>query len=248
MGLFDFLKSKPKESEAAAKPGDKNVARYAKTAGERLAQPYDRFEALEALSKIASPEATTALLKRFTFHVEPGTQDQEEKEVAFRGILAGGKGSIEPVLAFCEKAESLTWPLKILKHLLTDEEFVEEVIDLLGARDTEYQRNVDPKLHLLGALEGEKHEDARKEAERFLADASEPVRFQAVITVLSAADEASLPALVQCAIDEESVRVRNKIGEGLKERGWVVPADQRDAFSRALSAGEHRLGHDGRVV
>ncbi len=247
MGIFDFLKTKSAASEPP-KGGDKNVARFAKAAAERLAQPYDRMDALENLSRIATPEATAALLRRFSFHVEPGTQDQEEKEVAFRGVLAGGKGSVEPVLAFCERAESLNWPIKILKQLLSDEEFVEEIIDLLAVRDTEYERNVDPKLHLLAALDGVKHEDARKEAERFLTDVSEPVRFQAVTTLLSAADEASVGPLAECAIGEESVRVCNKICEGLRERSWTVPAEHREALAKALSMSDHRLGQDGRIV
>ena len=113
MGLFDIFKSKPKGAAAAAAPADKNVARYARTASDRHAQNYDRMEALESLAKISSAESAAVLLKRFTFYIEPSITDQEEKEVAFQGIVGAGEAAIDPIVAFCAdpKSESLTWPL-----------------------------------------------------------------------------------------------------------------------------------------
>lgn len=249
MGLFDLFKPKAKAGGSAAPAAaDKNVARYARVASDRHAQNYDRMEAIEALARIETGESAAALLKRFTFYIEPSITDQEEREVAFRGIIACGEAAIEPILNACARAESLTWPLKILREILEGDAFIEEVVELLSEFDTDYARNTDPKIQLLSALEGQKGDGARDEALRFLEDVSEPVRFQAVTTLLSSDREDVIPPLVTLAIDEESVRIRNKIAEGFASRRWVVPADSRDKLAAALRIGGFGLDGEGRVV
>ena len=76
--------------------------------------------------------------------------------------LAAGKDAVPAVLEFCVKAEALTWPLKILRELLEDEEYRDELIDQLERFDTEYARNVEPKLQVIMALEEMVHEDVRE--------------------------------------------------------------------------------------
>src|SRR5262249_20301289 len=111
MGLFDLFKAKSKPEAAPAAPSvDKNVARLGRVAGDKHAQNYDRIEAIEALAKIPSGDSAAALLKRFTFYIDPSITDQDEKEAARRGILAAGEAAILPIQNFCAKAESLTWP------------------------------------------------------------------------------------------------------------------------------------------
>lgn len=251
MGLFDIFKSKPKGAAAAAAPADKNVARYARTASDRHAQNYDRMEALESLAKISSAESAAVLLKRFTFYIEPSITDQEEKEVAFQGIVGAGEAAIDPIVAFCAdpKSESLTWPLKILKVLVPADRFVEEVVEILSSKDTDYARNVDPKLQLLSALEGVKDEDAIEEVMRFLEDVSEPVRFQAVLCLLATDDaDAVIEPLVEQALDEESVRIRNKVAEGFAARKWVVPAEHRQKLAAQIDVGGFYIDDKGNVV
>lgn len=247
MGIFDIFKSKTKTQAPPPPVGDKNTARLGRIVGDRMAQTYDRMDAIDALAKLSSKDAVAALLKRFTFYTDPSIADQQEKESAYAAIVDVGENAIEPVVAFCEKAESLTWPLKLLGELLEPEGFLDAALDLLEARDTDYTRNVDPKVQLLAAIEGRPGERVRLAAQRFLEDVSEPVRFQAVATVLSFNDPASVPALAALAIDEESVRIRNKVCEGLKSRAWAVDPDQRDAFNRSVGQNGFRLDADGRI-
>src|SRR6202012_3497730 len=84
---------------------------------EKRAQNYDRQEAIQALADMASADAVEVLLKRFSFHIDPSITDQEEKDAAFRGVLRAGRDPLEPVRAFAAKAESLAWPMKIVKGL-----------------------------------------------------------------------------------------------------------------------------------
>src|SRR5512140_1328837 len=116
MGLFDLFKGGGKGEK-----GDKKAnaaAKWAEKAADKRAQNYDRQEAIQALADMGTPEAAAALLKRFTFLIDPSITDQEEKDLAFRGVLNAGKDAIEPVRAFAAKAESLAWPMRILKELV----------------------------------------------------------------------------------------------------------------------------------
>jgi hypothetical protein len=240
MGLFDLFKGKSEKGKPQTEPaqgGDKNVARLGKVAGDKHAQNYDRIEAIEGLARVATGESAAALLKRFTFHIDPSITDQEEKDTALRGVLAAGDAAIEPIRTFCMRAESLTWPLKILKELVPSDRYVEELIKLLERFDTEYTRNVDPKQQLIAELEHYNAPAVRPAVERFLDDSSEAIRFVAVATLFAQEDAAAVPALAKVFPVEESVRVKNRLLEGFLARGWAVPEDLRDGVREAMPAG-----------
>jgi HEAT repeat protein len=240
MGLFDLFNKK----KAATKGGQ--AAKWADRI-EKRAQNYDRQEAIQALADMETAEAAEVLLKRFTFHIDPSITDQEEKEAAFRGIVRAGKDALVPVRAFAAKAESLAWPMKIAHELLNDGEYVEELLAWLSKWDTEYAKFVDPKVQILTALEDHQHAGVRAAVERFLEDVNEPARFHAVAALLAQQDEAAAPALAHLLGDEESVRVRTKVAEGLAARGWEVPEAERDAVRRALPPA-FVIDASGRVV
>lgn len=242
MGLFDLFKAGDKKGGSKANPAAKWADRI-----EKRAQNYDRQEAINALSEMGTPEAVEALLKRFTFHMDPSITDQEEKDAAFRGILKAGRVAVVPVRAFAAKAESLAWPMKIMEELLDEPEYVEELLKWLERWDTEYAKFVDPKVQILTALEEHKHPRIREEVERFLEDVNEPARFHAVSTLLAQEDAGAAPALARLLGDEESLRVRTRIAEGLASRGWTIPADDREAAGKGLPPG-YAIDASGRVA
>jgi hypothetical protein len=251
VGIFDFLR---KGNKSAPPPGsapavDKKISGPAKVAGDKRAQTYDRIEAIQALAEMKTPDAAAALLKRFTFSIDPSITDQDEKDLAFRGIVGAGKDVVPAVVEFCAKAEALTWPLKVLKELLDEEEYRDELLDLLERFDTEYARNVEPKLQIILALEEIVHEDVRESVERFFEDVNETVRFHAVQTTFAQALPESLGALTELLVKEESVRVKNKIAEGLLVRGWTIPEGKRDVVADALAdTSGYTIGDGGKIV
>ncbi|HRI69923.1 MAG TPA: HEAT repeat domain-containing protein [Polyangium sp.] len=253
MGIFDFLRNKNPKSgtpaQAAGPAVDKKISGPAKVVADKRAQTYDRLEAIQTLVEMGTPEASAALLKRFTFVIDPSITDQEEKDIAFRGIISTGKTVVPAVVEFCAKAEVLTWPLKILAELLDDEEYRNELIALLDRFDTEYARNVEPKIHVIQALEDVVHEDVRSAVERFFEDVNETVRFHAVQTTFAQGMAESVEGLLDLLAQEESVRVKNKIAEGLLVRGWLIPEARRDAIADALSdTSGYSVANDGKVV
>jgi HEAT repeat protein len=240
MGLFDFL-GKKKQDDAGApakKVAPKDVPRLSRLVGDKMAQNYDRQEAIEELAKAGTVEAAEALLKRFTFTMEPSITDQEEKENAAEGIVNAGQAAIEPIRKYCARAESLTWPLKVLRRIVGEEEMVDELLALLEEFDVEYMRNPEPKLHLIKELEEySSNDEVRAAVEPFLLDVNEPVRFHAALTVFAMNDEKSVPALVAALAEEESLRVKNRIAAGLVDKAWPISAELSDACKKALPPG-----------
>lgn len=247
MGLFDFFKGKQKAG-ASERPraGDKNVARYAEAISKK-AQNYDRQEALDALAKLGTGDAAAALLKRYTFVVDPSITDQEEKETAFRGIVSAGSEALPAIREFCKRAESLTWPLRMMRELLDDEAYVGEIIGLLEAWDTEYTRNPDPKVQLISALESVRDPRVCEAISRFLEDVHEPTRFHAVTTLLAQDDSAAAGPMARALVREEANRTINRIAEGLATKGWSVPEPDRDALASKVPRTYH-VDAEGRVV
>ena len=242
MGLFDFL---GKKNDAPKKASSREMARLTRLAGEKMAQNYDRQEAIELLSKMGTGEAASALLRRFSFSMEPSITDQEEKEAAADGIVAAGSAALDAIRSYCAKAESLTWPLRVLRRIVPADEIVDELLGILDQFDLEYVRDPEPKIQLISILSEYQSGDVREAVEPFLGDVSEPVRFKAVSTVFAMNDPASVASLVAALEDEESVRIRNSIAQGLAQKAWVVPEPLRATCSAGLPD-SHRLS-DGIV-
>ena len=248
MGIFDFLKKGSTPPPAHTKTFSKKVAGPAKIAGDKRAQTYDRAEAIRALVDLKTVEAAEALLKRFTFSIDPSITDQEEKETAFAGVVSVGEGVVPAVIAFCERAEVLTWPLRILRDVLDDEAYKAELLGLAANFDTEYARNVEPKLQVVGALGELKGDDVRAAVERFLEDSNENVRFTAVQSTFAHGTEASIAPLVKLLEQEESIRIKNNVCGGFVTRGWKIPPDLIERTKKALSdVDDYALGKDGAV-
>lgn len=281
MGLFDFLKrdrgAPPPEKEVLL---DKKLASLVKMAADKRAQSYDRDEAIRKLIAIGTHETASALMKRFALQVDPSITDQEEKQLAFDGIVSIGRGergkrvsdagkdpkeiSDEPLTndelaelkgavvdrarKLCESAENLTWLLKVMRALLDDTSYQKQLLDLLSRFDTEYTRNVEPKINLIAALEEVASERVRTAVERYLDDVNETVRFHAVETVYAQKNPESIGELVAMAKREESVRVKNKVAEGMIRLGWRIPEPLREEFRAALQdAYEFAMSADGEV-
>jgi HEAT repeat protein len=246
MGLFDFLgKKKQDESTPAKKVAPKDVPRLARLAGDKMAQNYDRQEAIEELGKAGTAEAAEGLLRRFLFTMEPSITDQEEKESAAEGVVAAGEAAIEPIRRYCARAESLTWPLKVLRRIVAEDQMADEVLALLEEFDVEYMRNPEPKIQLISVLEEFPSDTVRLGVEPFLGDVNETVRFHAAVTVFSMNDERSVTPLLQTLAEEESLRVKNRIATGLADKAWKIPDELAGRCREGLPRG-YTL--DGSVV
>lgn len=215
MALFGLLGGKPDASSQVKKLAER-------VANKRIQSP-DRWDAIQALSRLNTAEAAAALLPRFTFYVDPSISDQDEKDAAFAGVLAAGPAAIEPVVAFLQRAESISWPVKMLERLAGPAAVVERLLELLAKMDTEYERDPQRKIQVLVELEDRRDPRVAPAVSRFLADANETVRFHAASAVLAQTDAAEHAGLLlDCMEREESVRVRIRILEGFASQAWSL--------------------------
>ncbi len=241
MGLFDIFR-KNTDGGAPKSKEQKDLMRLQRLVGSKLSQNLDRQDAIHQLARMGTAGAASALLRRFDWNLDPSITDQEEKEAAARGIAAAGEAALEPIRAYCEGAESLTWPLKILKEIVPEDRLANELLGILDRFDTEYMRNAEPKIQLLAMLQDYPCEDVRVAVEPFVTDANEPARFTAVGTIFAVSDPASVPILVAALEEEESLRVKNRIAQGMSERGWTIPEELIDTCRKALPPGFQVVG------
>jgi hypothetical protein len=234
MGLFDRFK---KTSDTKSKAGKVDLSRFEKLVSTKLSQELDRQDAIQQLSRVGSAQAVAILLKRFNWHLDPSITDQDEKELVVEGVVAAGDVALEPIREYCRRAETLTWPFKALERIVAPEHLAEELLTLLDQFDTEYVRNPEPKVQLLSYLTAFPSEEVRQAIEPFLEDASESVRFAAAGAVFSMANSESTPSLIAALEREESLRVRNRIAQGLSERLWPIPETLRESCGEHLPPG-----------
>ncbi len=208
MGLFDIF-------------GGNKFDKHAKRAANKKAQAPDRWQSLQYLSDLKTPEAVEALLQRFAFRIDPSITDQSEKDLAMKGILAAGPEAIEPVRAFLRQSDAIAWPVRMLQQLVDSEQLVGDLLELLESMGTEYERDPQKKIDLIMQLEDHLDPRIRPALERFLQDANENVRFHAVSTILRQEDAAQArERLLDTLLVEEGVRVRVKILDGFLDHGW----------------------------
>ena len=222
-----FLGIFGKKSEGGA------VRKHAERVATKRAQAYDRWESIQALSQMHTRESVEALLPRFTFYVEPSITDQEEKDAAFTGIVESGDVGVEPVVAFLKRADSISWPVKMLDKLVEPAVVVGHLLELLAKMDTEYARDPESKIQILTTLAERQDERAAEAVVRFLGDANESARFAAVGAIIGQdAVAAHKAALVSALCDEDSVRVRNRILDALASGGHSVEPEQARVKAR----------------
>jgi len=237
MGLFDLFSKKPAAESKPKEVSAKELARLTRLVSNKMSQNYERQEAIEQLSQMANVHGASALLRRFDFSMEPSIVDQDEKEAAVHGIVAAGDAALDPIHAYCARAESLNWPLKVLRQIVPNDQIVTELLTLLDQFDTEYMRNPEPKIQLISMLAEYRTKEVREAVEPFLADVNEAVRFHAAGTIFAVNDPEALEPLITAIGEEESLRVKNRVARGIEQAGWEVPARLLERCEGALPPG-----------
>jgi HEAT repeat protein len=235
MGLFDVFKG-----------GGGGLAKHVARVANKRAQKHERWESIQVLASDGSDEALRALLTRFSIRVDPSITDGEEKNAAFLGIVQNGEAALGPVRDFLESAETLAWPLKILKEIQSEEQVTMTLLEILAAMDTEYERDPQKKIDVIASLEERRDPRIVGAVTRFLEDMNETVRFYTVAAILTQ-DEAddAVDAMTKALLAEESVRVRMRMLDGYIDRGWTLGYAKGEASKRMPTG--YSLGKRGEV-
>ena len=240
MGFFSNLFGGSQEERE-----NRRVRDLAKKTQEKYGDPAGRTRALEQLRDIGTPEAIAALLQRFTVKTEPGITDAEEREFTLSIITSFGDAAIEPVQDFIRSNDNVAWALRCLDELVSEEQrvgFLAEVLDRLAR---EYSREPAKKVLIINHLAPSKDERVPPAVRPFLEDSSDEVRIAALQALVTQEDTASGPEIATCLIEAEAPRVRTAAAEALATLEAPV-GDRRDEVAQKLPGG-YALDGKGQV-
>jgi HEAT repeat protein len=250
--------------------GKSRIDKLTKRVTNQYAQAVDRYGAMEDLLKIAaqtgdkadqlpegSPEraalqresddAYIALLRRFTMNASKSIDDEEEKGWLYGRLSKIGKPMLTPIKRYCLEADgSIAWALRILEDIANEREEWEIIDALLVAHPPAYERDSSAKLQMLTHVREIDDVRVREILERYLGDPDENVRFFCIEALIGNAEEQSKPALVAHldSPDEDSVRLRTRILDGLADLGWDL--SEHAALLRRHVRDEHTF--DGKKL
>ena len=210
--MFDFLKFK------SASPIQKLTKRLTETAGE----DGPRIEAAEKLAEMDTPEATFALVKRFTVSSKVITQDIEEKRMVVEMLAEKGHRAVDPVLRFLKSYQQVEWPVRALIRILPNEELVPL---LVGVLEDIAQNPFTPPEHrssLIKAMQGHVTPEIAEVLMKLLEDDDDDVRISAIHAVAEVGEE-TREKLLQAFIEaDDRPRIRIAIAELFADRDWPV--------------------------
>ena len=242
MGLFDVF-SKEGRAEGAIK-------RAAAKAIHKHIQSPDRMKALDDLYRAGeegNEEAIYAMLKRFSFIYDKSIEDEQEKDWTYNAICSLGEKAVPPVRRYIEHADSISWPLRILEKIATDEQIWETVQKLIELHEPGYERDPTVKQQLITFISERKDPRAVGLIVPYFEDMDETVRFVVVESLLKTKDPAAREPLCARFVDakEDSLRIRVRIANGFADLGWDV-VGFRGTFEKLLPEG-FMLDKQGRV-
>jgi HEAT repeat protein len=233
--------------------GKTRVEKLTRRVTNQYAQSPDRYAAMEDLFKLAasswekaeklpegsadrlalaqqSDDAYVALLRRFTMNASKSIDDEEEKGWLYRRLAMIGKPVLGPIKTFCRDAEGIAWALRIVEDVANEEEEWAILESLLEVHPPGYERDPSAKLQMLTHLKEIEDERVRDILVRYLADPDENVRYFCVEALIDNAEEQAKAALIGHldSAEEDSVRLRTRILDGLSDLGWDLSEHAAD--------------------
>ena len=239
MGLKDIFSSSGRAKS--------RLDKWTKTATSPYTQSAERYAAMQNLLKDGSEEALLNLFKRFTIVSTKSIEDEEEKSWAYRELRDLGPKVLPAAKKFCLESENVAWALRIVEDV-ADETQEWEILDaLLEKHPPGYERDPAKKQQILTHLSEIDDPKVPELLAGYLEDHDEGIRFQCVEQLVDIGEESTKAALVARLTnpEEDSLRVRSRILDGLAELGWDV-RENTDAIAKVIGQ-EHAL-EGGKIV
>jgi HEAT repeat protein len=216
MGLLDMIGLGGPEAK---------VRRLQKKSMEKFGPKENRQGAIEELGEMKTEPAVEALLLRYTFRVDPGITDDEEKARVLALITAAGPVALGPVKRFISSRDEISWPLRALEALLPQAEVVQFLVEVARKVGSEYSRVPEKKVLLLHALSGHKSPEIASVVLAFLEDMDDEVQIAAAEVIVRQEDPAGREPLIQHflkAHEGSNARVREALAGLLADSSWDV--------------------------
>lgn len=242
MSIADTLRRffKPTPEEKADKLQKRIMNMYGQTA--------DRRYYLGQLFAMGPEYAPTRLILRFTSQCENSTIDEEEKKLTRDLMVDLGEPSVAVLKQFLStRNQCFNWPYRTLAELISREELIEFLLELLESIGPEYVRDTERKEQLMLIIKDFKDERLAIAMLPYLGDDNETIRFLAADTAIGFAQKDGIQALAKRIALESSQRVQTLILEAFRDNAWVVDESERAKVSEKLPAG-FRLNNKGVIV
>jgi len=210
--MFDFFRRSPSSQI------DKLVKRLTEPGGEEA----PRIEAAQKLAEMGTPEATFALLKRFTISSKVITQDVEEKRMVVDLLVAKGEDAVAPILRFLKSYHHVEWPVQALMRILPREEWAPRLVEVLQNVAQNPFTAPEHRTSLIKATHGHVTPEIAETLKKSLRDDDDDVRIaaaQAIAEVGESVRETLLEAFIEA---DERPRIRIAIAELFADRDWPV--------------------------
>ncbi len=186
-------------------------------------KPPDRQYYMDQLRQEGSTDAAMSLLRRFTVSIENTTVDRDEKEMAANFLVSMTPASIPAIKKYLKTYDSgVNWPFRALKELLTRDDLVAFLIEILDEIGPDYVREPERKEQMILTAREYPSPEMLQVLLPYLDDDTEPIRFAATETVLFFNDEAAIPALEERLREEESRRIKTRLLETFVEKEWKL--------------------------
>ena len=210
--------------------------------------PDDRKYALHQLFEMGPELAPTRLIERFTCTCENGTYDVEEKELTKDYLVELGQASVEPLKTFLrENDRDFSWPFKTLTELISHEELVAFIVELLKTIGPDYVRFPERKEQLMLTLKSYDEEEIKLGVLPYLNDDNETIRFVTADTVIAHAHPKGIEALAQRLAEEPSPRAITQIATAFRDNGWTIDESLREKVSQNLPQ-DFRINSKGVIL
>jgi hypothetical protein len=182
-----------------------------------------RVAAMERLASWKTAEAAGALLRRFTVQTPQASMDLEEKQYAVRLLVEMGRVAVDPILKYLRIEPDVTYPVRALKEIFSQDEFSKALTEILSAFSTGYTRWPEAKTELIKHLPDEAFSQVVETVAHFLEDEDDDVCIAAIDYLVHNGDDAIREKMLQLFIDSEArPRVRGRILDHFCEREWTV--------------------------
>lgn len=215
MGLFDFL--------GGGSPAEKAQRLKAKVT-QKYGDAVNRQKAIDALGEMGTPEAVAVLLHRFTFNVDPGTTDADEKDIVFNQVVSVGKDAVAPIREFLKRQDQASsWMLKLLDAILPANEALDAVCDELDTLGGSYTRDPGKKVVMLNYLEGKQSPRIADIALKVMDDMVDDVKLAALKVLAPLKHEPAREPMLKLLTDEETgKRVQTAALNAISDSAFTV--------------------------
>jgi HEAT repeat protein len=240
MGLLDMLGMGGPEAK---------VRRLQKKAMQKFGPAENRQGAIEELGGLKTEAAIDALLSRYTFRVDPGITDDDEKARVLALVTQAGDVALAPVKRFISSRDEISWPLRALEGLLPEAEVVKFLVEVARKIGGEYSRVPEKKVLLLHALSAHRSADIAPAVLPFLDDMDDEVQIAAAEVIVKQQHPAGREPLIQHflkAHEGSNARVREALSGLLADSGWDVKG-YTPKVEAALPQG-YKLDSRGKVL